>query len=125
MVFDNSFATTKCLDTDQIATNWPELFKNCEVNLLDPDQEAHYKLDSSWHEPEPEHPIARSRSPSVVRFVDELDLRDNNLSTKNSTVSTSPDIGNDSTTATTSSPVDSPDISEETPALNPPLCLCK
>jgi hypothetical protein len=75
MVFDDSFTTTKSLQTDKIPENWPALFKHSEVNLLDPDQEPNHKLDASWQEPSvPTAPTA-SRNFSKVRFIDELDHR--------------------------------------------------
>jgi hypothetical protein len=74
MVFDDSFTTTKCLDTDKIPSNWTDLFKTSEVNLLEPDQEVHHKLDSSLHEPTIESLNARPHRPfSSFRFVDEFE----------------------------------------------------
>jgi hypothetical protein len=75
LVFDDSFTTTKSLETNNIPTNWPELFKYSETNLLDPDQETHHKLDASWHEPTVARPIAQSKRTRTVRFIDELELQ--------------------------------------------------
>ena len=69
IVFDDSFTTTKSLQTDQILKNWPELFKHSEVNLLDPDQEPLHKLDDSWHDSPIPSASSSSRSFSKVRLL--------------------------------------------------------
>ena len=51
VVFNDAFTTTKSLHTDQIPENWPELFKHSEVQILDADEAASYKLDPSWADP--------------------------------------------------------------------------
>ena len=100
MVFDDSFTTVKSFDTDKIPTNWPDLFKSSEVNLLDPDQEASHKLDSSWHDPSTEPSITSSftcpqRPFSTVRFIDELEERISTTTILDQLDNASPSISSD------------------------------
>jgi hypothetical protein len=74
VVFDDAFTTTKSLRTDQLPANWPELFKNSEVRILDPEQETHHKLSVSWQDQPINRPHARTHT--TIRFVDELARRD-------------------------------------------------
>ncbi len=124
LVFDDSFTTTKSLETNNIPTNWPELFKYSETNLLDPDQETHHKLDASWHEPTVARPIAQSKRTRTIRFIDELELQRSPSPSSESSDILSTDIAeSNSIDETESLPIVSPDLSEQDPPLNPSSCI--
>jgi hypothetical protein len=79
VVFDSSFSTTKCLQTNEIPINWPDVFKTSEVNLLDPDQYEHHKLDPSWSEPSQAPLSTKTRKTTKICFIDELDRLQNTI----------------------------------------------
>jgi hypothetical protein len=79
MVFDSSFSTTKCLQMNEIPTNWSDLFKTSEVNVLDPDQYEHHKLGPSWSDPSPASISTKTKKTTKIRFIDKLDRLQNTI----------------------------------------------
>jgi hypothetical protein len=77
LVFDDAFSTTNCISTDNIPTDWPELFKHSSTNYLDEDLQQEHNLHPSWND-------ATYKSTPTVRFVDEY----KRLSATNGTWST-------------------------------------
>jgi len=79
LVFDDNFTTVDCMKSDQIPSNWPNLFKTSSTNYLDEDQYATHTLHQSWKDPT--DPTTFSR----VCFEDELDQLPSSICTTDTT----------------------------------------
>jgi hypothetical protein len=70
LVFDDTFSATSCLHTNEISSNWPDLFKSSATTYLDIDQASTHKLHASWNDPTN---ASSNTCCSTVHFVDEVD----------------------------------------------------
>jgi len=72
LVFNDHFTMVDCLNTNQVPSHWPALFKNNSTIYLDGDLQEEHRLHKSWTT-QSTADSSITQHFSTVRFVDELD----------------------------------------------------
>jgi hypothetical protein len=62
VIFDDSFSTVHCLQTNQIPTNWPNLFNESAISFVDEDFSKTNLYDRSWFQ----HPSQRESTSPIL-----------------------------------------------------------